>query len=165
MKKIIVAVAVVLVITVIGCAGIIGYHNKYYEIGVCISYPIYGNPSTDPESDKPGNIRFRKEEKSYFCFPSFASGDKAPEKQQEFMETVSKDIREYVKELESFEKPYYIEAKYENVDGKTVVTYKGEVTNSETGELEPYEKVFMYPFIVTKNIQNLNPADTNYFNG
>jgi len=159
MKKIIIAVAVVLAITVIGCAGLICYHNKYYEISVGIPVPI-----EEPGSEVPAMKTFRKEGKSYNCTPMFMGGDKAPKTQQEYMETVSKDIRDYVKETESFEKPYFIEAKYENENGKTVITYRGEVTNPETGELEPYEKVFMYPFIVTKDIQNLNPADTNYFN-
>ena len=54
MKKIIIAVSVVLVITVIACAGMIGYHNKYYGISVSIGTP------TD------GMKQLRKEGKSFF---------------------------------------------------------------------------------------------------
>ncbi len=165
MKKIIIAVSVVLVLTFVGCAGMIFYHNEYYDSGVSVSYPIYGDPSANPESDIPAMKRFRKEGKSYFCSLGIWFSEKSSKKQQANMKLVSDNEREFVEEtLMKLEKPHYIEAKYENVDGQTVITYRGEITNPQTGELEPYEKVFRYPFIVTKNIQNLNPQETNYFN-
>ena len=156
MKKIIIAVSVVLVITVVACVGLI----RYYAISVGIPIPI-----EEPGSEVPAMIKFKHDGKSFVCSPMFClDEEKASEKQMELEETVSKDIRAYMDEVEEFKKPFFIECKYENRDGKTVITYKGEVTNPETGELEDYEKVFMYPFIVTKDIQNLEPAATNYFN-
>ncbi|MBE6836005.1 MAG: hypothetical protein E7515_07140 [Ruminococcaceae bacterium] len=162
MKKIIIAVSVVLAITVVACVGTISYHNRYYSLSANVAVPV-----EDGDGNPINCVTLRKEGKSYFC-SVFIGGavDKVPKEQLEYMKTVNKDIEEYVKEVYSFEKPYFIESKYENRDngGKTVITFKGEVTNPETGELEDYEKVFMYPFIVTKDIQNLEPAATNYFN-
>lgn len=59
--------------------------------------------------------------------------------------------------------PYYIEARCENKNGKTVITYRGEITNPQTGAKEPYEKIFEYDFILTKNIRNEDLSEMKYF--
>ncbi|MCR4563141.1 MAG: hypothetical protein K5755_00670 [Clostridiales bacterium] len=159
MKKIIIAVSVVALITVGLVAGIIGYHNKYYDISV-------GIPEISKEADGPAisTKELRENNESFLLFPMFSFGDKAPQKQLGYMEEISEDIDNFQKNfIAEYKQPYFIECKYENKNGSTVITYKGEVTNPKTGELEPFERVFPYPYIVTKNIDNPEPNDTYYF--
>ena len=63
------------------------------------------------------------------------------------------------------EKPYYVEALYENTDdGKTLITFKGQITDSDSGELKDFEKVFSYDFIITENIDSNTKRDSlKYF--
>ena len=160
MKKIIIAVSVVFVITVIACAVIIGYHNKYYDIKV-------GIPDISKEAGGPviSTKELRENNESFLLFPMFSFGDKAPQKQLGYMEEISEDIDNFQKNfIAEYKQPYYIECKYENKNGSTVITYKGEVTNPETGELEQFERVFPYPYIVTKDIDNPESNETFYFN-
>ena len=58
---------------------------------------------------------------------------------------------------------YYVEAKYENIDGKTVITFKGEVTEKGSGKLTDFEKVFSYDFIVTDTINTSENDVLKYF--
>lgn len=37
-------------------------------------------------------------------------------------------------------------------DGKTIVTYKGTITDSETGETSPYEEQLVFDYIFTKTV-------------
>ena len=37
-------------------------------------------------------------------------------------------------------------------DGKTIVTYKGTITDSETGETTPYEKQLVFDYIFTRTV-------------
>lgn len=161
MKKYIIAFAAIVCVTVLILVGFIAYHNRYYDVGVCISYPV---DITATDYDAPLMKADRKNGKSYFCAPSFWGGDKLSERQKKNYIEVSDDIRDYIDgTVMKFERPFYIECSYENVGSETVITYRGEVTNPETGELENYEKVFTYPFIVTKSIQPLPYGSTNYF--
>ena len=57
----------------------------------------------------------------------------------------------------------FLEAKYEIIDGKTVITFKGEVTDKESGKLVPYEKVLSYDFIVTEIINTSENDVLVYF--
>lgn len=48
---------------------------------------------------------------------------------------------------------YHIEIEFTFEKGKTIVTYKGTITDSETGIEEPFEKEFVHDFILTKDVQ------------
>jgi len=156
MKKIIIAVSVVPVITVIACAGMIGYHNKYYSISVGIGAP------TD------GMKQMREKGKSYFCMPMYSFNEKAPEKQLDEMKAISNYMEDFYNDFTAENKGtvYFIESKYEIDDKKgiTTITFRGEITDKETGELVPFEKVMNFASIVTKSIDNPIPSETNYFN-
>ncbi len=80
------------------------------------------------------------------------------------IDTVRNDLNAFYEDfLNTYEKPYYVEAKYENVDGETVITYRGEVTDSSTGNLVAFDKEFRYDFIITDKII-ANESDTlQYF--
>lgn len=94
-----------------------------------------------------------------FGYPGMLKGKKVEQIKQ-----VSDDINNFtVAFFAEQEKPYYIETKYENIDKKTVITYKGEVTDKETGELVEFNKVFTYDFFITDNITT-NFPDYKYFN-
>ena len=69
------------------------------------------------------------------------------------IDTVRNDLDAFYEDfLNTYEKPYYVEAKYENVDGETVITYRGEVTDSSTGNPVAFNKEFRYDFIITDKI-------------
>ncbi len=51
------------------------------------------------------------------------------------------------------EDDYHIEIEFSFEKGKTIVTYKGTITDKETGVKEPFEKEFVYDFILTKKVQ------------
>ena len=51
------------------------------------------------------------------------------------------------------EDDYHIEIEFTFENGKTIITYTGTITDSETGIEEPYEKEFVHDFVLTKNIQ------------
>ena len=69
------------------------------------------------------------------------------------IDTVRNDLNAFYEDfLNTYEKPYYVEAKYENVDGETVITYRGEVTDSSTGNPVAFNKEFRYDFIITDKI-------------
>lgn len=48
---------------------------------------------------------------------------------------------------------YHIEIEFAFKNGKTIVTYKGTITDAKTGIEKPFEKEFVYDFILTKDIQ------------
>ena len=48
---------------------------------------------------------------------------------------------------------YHIEIEFAFEKGQTIVTYTGTIIDSETGIEEPFEKVFVHDFILTKDIQ------------
>ena len=156
MKKIIIAVSVVLVITVIACAGMIGYHNKYYSISVGIGTPVDGMK------------QMRKNGEKYFCMPMFSFSEKAPEKQKDEMEKIFKYVEDFFNDFtaENKDTVYFIESKYEidEKKGITTITFRGEITDKETGELVPFEELMTFACIVTNSIDNPAPSETNYFN-
>ena len=78
---------------------------------------------------------------------------------------INNDLNEFYDEFrKSYDKPYYVEAKYENLDGKTIITFKGEVTEKGADKLTDFEKVFSYDFIVTETINTSENDVLNYFN-
>ena len=81
------------------------------------------------------------------------------------IEMINNDLNEFYDEFrKSYDKPYYVEAKYENLDGKTIITFKGEVTEKGADKLTDFEKVFSYDFIVTETINTSENDVLNYFN-
>ena len=116
-----------------------------------------------------GSLRYCRENNiCYACSPILEAYTKDRPKyfdavQTENAEFVDKFFEDYSQDNR---KVYFIESKFENIDGKTVITYRGEVFSTETNKLEPIEKVFTYDIVFTEDfyIRNLNPSETNYFN-
>lgn len=48
---------------------------------------------------------------------------------------------------------YHIEIEFTFEKGKTIITYKGTITDGKTGVEKPFEKEFVHNFILTKNVQ------------
>lgn len=74
------------------------------------------------------------------------------QKKAEQYETVQADLDEFRKDVADFQKPYMIDADYKNVDGKTVITFSGTVTDPNSGEAVPFERSYQYDFILTDKI-------------
>lgn len=51
------------------------------------------------------------------------------------------------------EDDYHIEIEFSFEDYKTIVTYKGTITDAKTGIEKPFEKEFVHDFILTKDVQ------------
>ena len=51
------------------------------------------------------------------------------------------------------EDDYHIEIEFSFEDSKTIVTYKGTITDAKTGIEKPFEKEFVHDFILTKDVQ------------
>lgn len=153
-KKIILAVVIVLVTVTVALSSIpivnhLSGHKLYNDVLATVSPPV----------NKDGNRVI------YALFLSGAGkGMKLTEDESKKMETIGNEMREfYASFTEEDNAPYYVEARYENKDGKTVITYRGEITNKQTGKKEPFEKVFKYDFILTKNIRNEDISEMKYF--
>lgn len=67
-------------------------------------------------------------------------------------ETIEADLNAFRQEVADFQKPYMIDADYKNVDGKTVITFSGTVTDPNSGETIPFERTYEYDFILTDKI-------------
>lgn len=67
-------------------------------------------------------------------------------------ETIQADLNEFRKEVADFQKPYMIDADCKNADGKTVITFNGTVTDPNSGETVPFERIYQYDFILTDKI-------------
>lgn len=92
--------------------------------------------------------------------------DNLSKKKQVELDGVIHDLDSFYDSFRSKqEKPYYVEALYENTDdGKTLITFKGQITDSDSGELKDFEKVFSYDFIITENIGSNTKRDSlKYF--
>lgn len=80
------------------------------------------------------------------------------------IEIINNDLNKFYDDFRnSYDKPYYVEAKYENIDGKTVITFKGEVTEKGSDKLTDFEKVFSYDFIVTETVNTSENDVLKYF--
>lgn len=147
MKKklaiIIPAVVIVLAVVVAACV----HFNSANNIQVGISAPE------------------NKESTSYIyriMFGGFSERLQASKKEQ--VDKVNNELNDFYEAFSTEqEKPYYVEAKYENIDDKTVITFKGEVTDKETGELVEFNKVFSYDFIITDKINYNGHDNFKYF--
>jgi hypothetical protein len=123
-------------------------------------------------SNSTGNIQVsvtapanKSDASSYIYQISFGGIPNISGKKGKQIEQVNNDLTVLYDEFRNVQqKPYYVEAKYENIDGKTVITFKGEVTDKESGELIPYEKVLSYDFVITENIISNGNDSLKYFN-
>lgn len=132
-KKVIIPIGIILVVSII-VGGILLFNlSNDIEVG-------FGTPANADEGYFVGM--------PVFAFNNFISSTK-----KERIRIVSDEITEYSIDFTSnYEKPYYIDATYENIDGKTVITYRGQITDPETKNLVDYEKVFTYDFYITDKI-------------
>lgn len=135
-------ITVILIAAVVACVYLIPRNN----IQVSISAPI------------------NKENSSYIYMIGFGGiPEDLKSSEKENLNMVINDLNEFHSTFTSeHEKPYYVEAKYENIDKKTVITFKGEVTDKETGKLVEFNKVFTYDFFITYKI-NTDGKDLKYF--
>lgn len=106
-----------------------------------------------------------KEKTSYIYMIMFGGiSDNLNGSKKEEIDTVNGDLDNFYQTFSSeYEKPYFVEAKYENISDKTIITFKGEVTDKQTGELVDYEKVFSYDFIITDKINYNGHDNFKYF--
>jgi hypothetical protein len=49
---------------------------------------------------------------------------------------------------------YKIKLSVDIKDGKTIATYKGTITDKETGETTPYEEQLVFDYIFTRTVMN-----------
>lgn len=148
-KRIAIIVIAVLLIGIGSFTGI--YYAKQYDPS---KFQVYVSAPSNKED-------------SYLYMAMFSLPSKLTKKKQAQFDEVRNDLNNfYASVLNDQPKPYYIEMLYENTDsGKTVITFKGEVTDAETGELKDFEKVFTYDFILTEKIDsNFSRSSMKYFN-
>jgi hypothetical protein len=101
---------------------------------------------------------------SYIYQINFGGIPNTGDKKVKQIKQINSDLNEFYDEFRNtYDKPYYVEAKYENIGGKTMITFKGEVTDKESGELIPYEKVLSYDFVITDKINTSENDVLKYF--
>lgn len=117
------------------------------------------NPIYTAAVSSPANIEAAKNGGSYCADVMFGYNEhkllhtsSERQKKTEQYETVQADLDEFRKEVADFQKPYMIDADYKNVDGKTVITFSGTVTDPNSGEAVPFERSYQYDFILTDKI-------------
>lgn len=117
------------------------------------------NPIYTAAVSSPANIEAAKNGGSYCADVMFGYNEhkllhtsSERQKKTEQYETVQADLDEFRKEAADFQKPYMIDADYKNVDGKTVITFSGTVTDPNSGEAVPFERSYQYDFILTDKI-------------
>ncbi|HOD01705.1 MAG: hypothetical protein BWY46_00686 [Firmicutes bacterium ADurb.Bin300] len=144
-KKLIVAICIILLIGVgVGCYAV--WRQTDAGIQVTVSPPL--TPQGNSLVIGKGGSYIYKIGFAGWSPPNFLN-----EKKIERMEQVHDDLEKHESDfLKAYRKPYMVEAKYENLGGKTVITFKGEATRKDTGVLEEYNKKLVYDFILTKKI-------------
>lgn len=89
---------------------------------------------------------------SYLYMPmatvNLARPDFAVEKAKQRKKAINDDWDKLKEEL-SNSPEYMVDMDYKNKFNKTVITYSGKVANPDTGELEDFERVYEYDFILT----------------
>lgn len=90
---------------------------------------------------------------SYFCMPiityNHMSGSKRPQS-EEISKTCEAFTRKFLEEHQGGE--YKIDTEINIEKGQTHIIYKGFITNNETGIEEPFEKEFVFDFILTREV-------------
>lgn len=146
MKKRIIIILIVLAVII--TAGVIWFAaNSAGNIQVSVAAP--DNKSTSS---------------AYIYQISFGGIPNISGKKGKQIEIINNDLNKFYDDFRnSYDKPYYVEAKYENIDGKTVITFKGEVTEKGSDKLTDFEKVFSYDFIVTETVNTSEKDMLKYF--
>lgn len=130
-----------------------------------IQSEIIANVTYDGDLKEKYNSR-----ESYCCTPFLERSESTSEEDSARIEEIHESIRLYVDSfyehgIDNPDYRYFIESKYENKNGKTVITIKGMVTkNLNTGELEPISKELIFDYVLTDCIVNLNSSQTNFLN-
>lgn len=132
MKKIVIALLSAIVICFVAYAVIL---TACWDLEMHISQPVDRSGSYhEPIIISGGNFATAKAKKNASDF-SKKTGDFFLEFYEEHKEDEYK-LDTYV----TFE------------DGKTIVTYKGTITDKETGETSPYEEKLMFDYIFTRTV-------------
>lgn len=85
----------------------------------------------------------------------FISDDSFPEKFRENVNKLNNDItEEYVRQTKDYIAPTNIKISGRIEDGKTIISYKGTVTNKSDGKTVDFSKELVFDFVITKEIQN-----------
>jgi len=131
--KIAIAVIVALALIISGYYFI--YLPNYYDIKIGISTPV----ETDEQYLEDFIIHY-----SHMPENKIALAEELTNTKNDFRMNFFNEYKE---------DNYHIEIEFAFKDGKTIVTYKGTITNKETGIEEPFEKEFVHDFILTKKVQ------------
>lgn len=77
-------------------------------------------------------------------------------------EKIQADLDSVQNDVAALEGRYMIEADYEDVGKKTVIIFKGEVIDPDTGETASFEREFVYDFILTNKINKPDASTYKY---
>ena len=130
-----IAIAVVVALTLIISGYYFIYLPNYYDIKIGISTPV--------------------EAEEQYLEDFIIHCSHMPENKIPLAEELTNTKNEFRLDFynEHKEDDYHIEIEFTFEDGKTIVTYKGTITDKETGIEAPFEKEFVHDFILTKDIQ------------
>lgn len=137
---------------------------------VAYSHALKENPNFIANVTAPENVDAITEQGGSYCYKISLDYNETKLPHQlveqknslEQREKINIDLDNLQNELDSLEGRYMIEANYENVGKKTVITFKGEVTDSDTGALVPFERVYEYNFILTEKINKPDSSSYKY---
>ena len=130
-----IAIAVVVALTLVISGYYFIYLPNYYDIKIGISTPV--------------------EAEEQYLEDFIIHYSHMPENKIPLAEELTNTKNEFRLDFynEHKEDDYHIEIEFTFEDGKTIVTYKGTITDKETGIEAPFEKEFVHDFILTKNVQ------------
>ena len=130
-----IAIAVVVALTLVISGYYFIYLPNYYDIKIGISTPV--------------------EAEEQYLEDFIIHYSHMPENKIPLAEELTNTKNEFRLDFynEHKEDDYHIEIEFTFEDGKTIVTYKGTITDKETGIEAPFEKEFVHDFILTKDIQ------------
>lgn len=134
-KLIKIAIAVIITVALVVGGYYFVYLPNYYDIKIGIAKPI--------ETD-------RQYLEDFIIHYSHMPENKIP-LTEELTDTKDDFRTSFYNEHK--EDDYHIEIEFIFEKGKTIITYTGTITDSETGVEEPFEKEFVHDFILTKDIQ------------
>ncbi|GEM_PF-1162114 len=137
---------------------------------VAYSHALKENPNFIANVTAPENVDAITEQGGSYCYKISLDYNETKLPHQlveqknslEQREKINVDLDNLQNELDALEGRYMIEANYENVGKKTVITFKGEVTDSATGALVPFERVYEYNFILTEKINKPDSSKYKY---
>ena len=132
MKKKIIGIVVAIIISTVAYCVIL---TAFWDLEMHVSQPV----------DRSGSYH----EPIIISGGSFATA-KAKKNASDFSKKTGDFFLEFYEEHKEDE--YKLDTYVTFEDGKTIVTYKGTITDSETGETSPYEKQLVFDYIFTKTV-------------